>query len=90
MHGEFVAAQTISAAARPSLLLALLSAAGLTLYMQAWLDRRLGGYTGDNLGATQQAWAAEGGESENRPQPGQLVANLQPHSRNLAQAAALR
>lgn len=38
----------------PGLLLALLSAAGLTLYMQVWLDRRLGGYTGDNLGATQQ------------------------------------
>ncbi|WP_310383322.1 adenosylcobinamide-GDP ribazoletransferase [Roseateles sp.] len=38
----------------PSVLLALLSAAGLTLYMQGWLDRRLGGYTGDNLGATQQ------------------------------------
>ena len=34
--------------------MALLSAAGLTLYMQGWLDRRLGGYTGDNLGATQQ------------------------------------
>ncbi len=38
----------------PVLLLAILGAAGLTLYMQAWLDRRLGGYTGDNLGATQQ------------------------------------
>ncbi len=38
----------------PSLLLAMLVAAGLTLYLQAWLDRRLGGYTGDNLGATQQ------------------------------------
>ncbi|MEJ6008062.1 adenosylcobinamide-GDP ribazoletransferase [Paucibacter sp. AS339] len=38
----------------PSLLAALLVAAGLTLYMQGWLDRRLGGYTGDNLGATQQ------------------------------------
>jgi len=29
-------------------------AAGLTLYMQSMLERRLHGYTGDTLGATQQ------------------------------------
>jgi len=36
--------------------LAAASAAAVlaTLYMRAWLQRRLGGYTGDNLGATQQ------------------------------------
>lgn len=28
--------------------------AGLCLAMQSWLERRLGGYTGDNLGAVQQ------------------------------------
>ncbi|SEK60890.1 cobalamin-5'-phosphate synthase [Roseateles sp. YR242] len=38
----------------PLLLGALLTCAGLTFYMQSMLDRRLGGYTGDNLGATQQ------------------------------------
>lgn len=38
----------------PSLALAALAAGGATLGMQAWLDQRLGGYTGDNLGATQQ------------------------------------
>ncbi len=38
----------------PDLALALLAAAGAILAMQAWLRRRLGGYTGDNLGATQQ------------------------------------
>lgn len=34
--------------------LAVLAAAVATRAMQAWLNRRLGGYTGDNLGATQQ------------------------------------
>ncbi len=38
----------------PLLLGAIVSGAGLTLYMQSLLERRLGGYTGDNLGATQQ------------------------------------
>lgn len=50
------------------LALALAVAALLTLWMQAWLRRRLGGFTGDNLGATQQlvelgmllAWTAHG------------------------------
>jgi len=37
-----------------SLVAASLAGVGLTLYMRAWLQRRLGGYTGDNLGATQQ------------------------------------
>jgi adenosylcobinamide-GDP ribazoletransferase len=32
----------------------LLAVAAATLWMQRWLRRRLGGYTGDNLGATQQ------------------------------------
>ncbi|HEX2010083.1 MAG TPA: adenosylcobinamide-GDP ribazoletransferase [Roseateles sp.] len=38
----------------PSLGVAVVGAGGATLLMQAWLDKRLGGYTGDNLGATQQ------------------------------------
>lgn len=38
----------------PSLCLAALGVAGATLLMQGWLDKRLGGFTGDNLGATQQ------------------------------------
>ncbi|MDT9000185.1 adenosylcobinamide-GDP ribazoletransferase [Paucibacter sp. APW11] len=43
---------------RPALLPLLcgasVAAAAMCLWMQAWLDRRLGGYTGDNLGASQQ------------------------------------
>jgi adenosylcobinamide-GDP ribazoletransferase len=38
----------------PRLCIALFASGGATLAMQAWLDKRLGGYTGDNLGATQQ------------------------------------
>jgi adenosylcobinamide-GDP ribazoletransferase len=38
----------------PALCVAAVTAGGATLAMQAWLDQRLGGYTGDNLGATQQ------------------------------------
>ena len=38
----------------PLLACAALTVAGLCLYMQSLLERRLGGYTGDNLGATQQ------------------------------------
>jgi adenosylcobinamide-GDP ribazoletransferase len=38
----------------PSLCLAALGVASATLLMQGWLDKRLGGFTGDNLGATQQ------------------------------------
>ncbi|WAC74846.1 adenosylcobinamide-GDP ribazoletransferase [Roseateles sp. SL47] len=38
----------------PLLLGAIVTGTGLTLYMQSMLERRLGGYTGDNLGATQQ------------------------------------
>lgn len=38
----------------PSLCAASVAAAGAALVMQAWFERRLGGYTGDNLGATQQ------------------------------------
>lgn len=38
----------------PLLIGAIVVAAGLTFYMQSLLERRLGGYTGDNLGATQQ------------------------------------
>ncbi len=38
----------------PLLLGAIVVCAGLTFYMQSMLERRLGGYTGDNLGATQQ------------------------------------
>ena len=37
-----------------ALLWALLAAAVVTLFMARWLRRRLGGYTGDALGATQQ------------------------------------
>jgi adenosylcobinamide-GDP ribazoletransferase len=44
----------VDAAWLPELALALLATAGATLAMQVWLRRRLGGYTGDNLGATQQ------------------------------------
>jgi len=36
------------------LLLALAAAAVVALLMRAWLGRRLGGYTGDGLGATEQ------------------------------------
>lgn len=36
------------------LLLAALAVAGVTLWMSRWLQQRLGGYTGDALGATQQ------------------------------------
>lgn len=36
------------------LLLAVLAAAGVAVLMRAWLRRRLGGYTGDGLGATEQ------------------------------------
>jgi adenosylcobinamide-GDP ribazoletransferase len=39
---------------RIPLLGGLLAAIAATLWMQRWLRRRLGGYTGDNLGATQQ------------------------------------
>ena len=38
----------------PGLCIAAVAAGAATLWMQGWLDRRLGGYTGDNLGATQQ------------------------------------
>jgi adenosylcobinamide-GDP ribazoletransferase len=38
----------------PLLLGALVTGTGLTFAMQSMLERRLGGYTGDNLGATQQ------------------------------------
>lgn len=44
----------IDASWLPSLCLAAVAAGGATLAMQSWLERRLGGYTGDNLGATQQ------------------------------------
>lgn len=33
---------------------ASVAAGGCCLWLQGWLDRRLGGYTGDNLGASQQ------------------------------------
>ncbi|MFG6461014.1 adenosylcobinamide-GDP ribazoletransferase [Roseateles sp. DXS20W] len=38
----------------PRLLLALAAAAGVAWLMRQWLQRRLGGYTGDGLGATEQ------------------------------------
>ena len=38
----------------PALGAASLAGLGLTWWMQSMLKRRLGGYTGDNLGATQQ------------------------------------
>jgi adenosylcobinamide-GDP ribazoletransferase len=38
----------------PEMLAAVVVAAGLTFYMQSMLERRLQGYTGDTLGATQQ------------------------------------
>eukprot|EP01137_Pigoraptor_chileana_P028923 Opistho-2@13406 len=38
----------------PTLCLASLAAVGMSLRAQGWLERRLGGYTGDTLGATQQ------------------------------------
>jgi adenosylcobinamide-GDP ribazoletransferase len=38
----------------PVLAGASLAAVATCLWMQSWLERRLGGYTGDNLGATQQ------------------------------------
>ncbi|MET0209551.1 MAG: adenosylcobinamide-GDP ribazoletransferase [Burkholderiaceae bacterium] len=38
----------------PLLLGAVIACAALTFYMQSLLERRLGGYTGDTLGATQQ------------------------------------
>jgi len=38
----------------PRLLVAVLAAAAVALLMRQWLRRRLGGYTGDGLGATEQ------------------------------------
>ncbi|ALT76091.1 adenosylcobinamide-GDP ribazoletransferase [Paucibacter sp. KCTC 42545] len=38
----------------PGLCAAWVAGGAATLAMQSWLERRLGGYTGDNLGATQQ------------------------------------
>ncbi|UXH77476.1 adenosylcobinamide-GDP ribazoletransferase [Roseateles amylovorans] len=38
----------------PLLIGALVTACGLTFYLQSMLERRLGGYTGDTLGAAQQ------------------------------------
>ncbi len=38
----------------PLLIGGALTAVGLTFYLQSMLERRLGGYTGDTLGATQQ------------------------------------
>lgn len=44
----------VDAAWVPGLCVAAVACGAATLWMQSWLDRRLGGYTGDNLGATQQ------------------------------------
>lgn len=38
----------------PTLCAASVAAVGVTFVVQAWLEKRLGGYTGDNLGACQQ------------------------------------
>jgi adenosylcobinamide-GDP ribazoletransferase len=38
----------------PTLCAASIAAVGVTFAMQGWLEKRLGGYTGDNLGACQQ------------------------------------
>jgi adenosylcobinamide-GDP ribazoletransferase len=38
----------------PVLCAASVAAVGTTFWMQGWLEKRLGGYTGDNLGACQQ------------------------------------
>ncbi len=50
-----LAATVASLFVQPMVLLwAVLAAAGVTAWMARWLTRRLGGYTGDTLGATQQ------------------------------------
>lgn len=50
-----VAAAAAAAGAPPQrLLAAALAAAAVALAMRRWLQRRLGGYTGDTLGATEQ------------------------------------
>ena len=38
----------------PTLCAASAAAVGITFWLQGWLEKRLGGYTGDNLGACQQ------------------------------------
>lgn len=38
----------------PTLCAASVVAVGVTFWLQGWLEKRLGGYTGDNLGACQQ------------------------------------
>lgn len=56
MIGLFLAvAAAVAFLPPPTALAALLSAAGLSLLLATWLGRRLGGCTGDTLGAVQQA-----------------------------------
>ena len=52
--GLLLAALTVVGVYVPKLVAAVLAAAFAALLMRQWLQRRLGGYTGDGLGATEQ------------------------------------
>ncbi|HEY9105671.1 MAG TPA: adenosylcobinamide-GDP ribazoletransferase, partial [Roseateles sp.] len=52
--GLLLLALAAAGAPLPRLCWALAAAAAAALLMRQWLQRRLGGYTGDGLGATEQ------------------------------------
>lgn len=54
-HGGWLSLPEMSVAAGPATVMSsLLAATAMTLWCASWLKRRLGGFTGDTLGATQQ------------------------------------
>ena len=56
MLGSFLAiAGAVLLLPLPTAMTALVASAGLSLLLATWLGRRLGGCTGDTLGAVQQA-----------------------------------
>lgn len=52
--GLLLALLTVAGVPVPKLIVAVVAAAVAALLMRQWLQRRLGGYTGDGLGATEQ------------------------------------
>lgn len=52
--GLLLAALTVAGVDVPKLATAVVAAAFAAFVMRQWLRRRLGGYTGDGLGATEQ------------------------------------